>query len=120
MAWAKGDSTKAVDTMRSAVDLEESTYKHPITPGQLIPARELMGDLLLEVGQPRDALTEYEAALRLYPNRFNGLYGAARAAELTGAADKAAQYFRLLLDISGTADQERQEVRHAKMFLSSK
>ena len=120
MAWAKGDSTKAVDTMRSAVDLEESTYKHPITPGQLIPARELMGDLLLEVGKPRNALTEYEASLRLNPNRFNGLYGAARAAEMSGDADKAAHYFRLLLDISEMADQERPEVRHAKMFLSSK
>ena len=120
MAWAKGDSTKAVDTMRNAVDLEESTYKHPITPGQLIPARELLGDLLLEVGKPRDALTEYETSLRLNPNRFNGLYGAARAAELFGAADKAAQYFHQLLDISGAADVERQEVRHAKKFLSSK
>lgn len=105
--------------MRSAVDLEESTYKHPITPGQLIPARELMGDLLMEVGKPRDALTEYETSLRLNPNRFNGLYGAARAAELSGATDKAAQYFRQLLDISGAADPERQEVRHAKLFLSS-
>lgn len=119
LAWAKGDSTKAVDAMRSAVDLEESTYKHPITPGQLIPARELMGDLLMEVGKPRDALTEYETSLRLNPNRFNGLYGAARAAELSGATDKAAQYFRQLLDISGAADPERQEVRHAKLFLSS-
>ena len=75
LAWAAGDTAQAVEQMRSAAVLEESTYKHPITPGQLLPARELMGDLLLAIGQPGPALAEYEASLRVNPNRFNGIFG---------------------------------------------
>lgn len=119
LAWATGNAARALELMGAAVTLEESTYKHPITPGQLLPARELLGDLLMEVGQPRRALAEYETTLRLNPNRFNGLYGAARSAELSGMPDKAALYYRKLLDLCKAADGERQEVLQAKLFLSS-
>ena len=116
IAWANGDGGEALKLMRAAADLEDSTYKHPITPGQLLPARELLGDLLLELQQPEEALVEYEAALRLTPNRFNGLYGAARAAELAGARHKAQMYYRQLVTLSEKADTERKEARHARLF----
>jgi tetratricopeptide (TPR) repeat protein len=120
LAWAAGNSPRAVELMRGTVDTEESTYKHPITPGQLLPARELMGDLLLEIGQPGQALAEYETALRFNPNRFNALYGAARAAELAGLAAKAGDYYRQLLELCQSADGERPELRRAKLFLASR
>jgi hypothetical protein len=120
LAWAAGDTAQAVEQMRSAAVLEESTYKHPITPGQLLPARELMGDLLLAIGQPGPALAEYEASLRANPNRFNGIFGAARSAELAGFNSKAADYYRQLLDLAQTAQSERKEIRQAKLFLSDR
>jgi tetratricopeptide (TPR) repeat protein len=120
LAWADGKSADALQLMRAAADLEESTYKHPITPGQLLPARELLADLLLELHQPEQALVQYEASLRLTPNRFNGLYGAARAAALTGDQGKAATYYRQLLAVCEHADGERQELLEARLFLASK
>jgi tetratricopeptide (TPR) repeat protein len=120
LAQASGDTPRAMELMRSAVDLEESTYKHPITPGQLLPARELLGDLLLEAGQPGPALAEYEISLRFNPNRFNSLYGAARSAELAGTPDKAAVYYRQLLELSQTGDGVRPEIRRAQLFLAGR
>jgi tetratricopeptide (TPR) repeat protein len=119
LAWARGNADEAIKLMREATVLEDSTYKHPITPGQILPARELLGDLLLELRRPSDALAEYEAALRLNPNRFNGLYGAAQAAELSGDRLKAAEYYRQLLASCMNADTERNEVSKAKLFLTS-
>jgi tetratricopeptide (TPR) repeat protein len=104
--------------MRAAADLEDSTYKHPITPGQLLPARELVGDLLLELGQPEQALVEYEASLRLVPNRFNGLYGAAQAAELAGNHEQAKLYYGHLLALSNMQDTERPELQRARLYLA--
>lgn len=120
LEWATGDAALAVEQMRSAATLEESTYKHPITPGQLLPARELVGDLLLALGQPEPALAEYEASLRANPNRFNGIFGAARSAELAGFGSKAAAYYRKLLDLAETAESERKEIRQARLFLSNR
>jgi tetratricopeptide (TPR) repeat protein len=120
LAWAAGDTAQAVEQMRSAAVLEESTYKHPITPGQLLPARELMGDLLLAIGQPGPALAEYEASLRANPNRFNGIFGAARSAELAGFGSKAADYYRKLLELAQTAESERNQIRQARLFLSNR
>jgi hypothetical protein len=120
LAWASGKPAEALERMRAATALEESTYKHPITPGQLLPARELLGDLLLELHQPGQALAEYEASLRSNPNRLNGLYGAAQAAALAGDPDKAAMYYRRLLANCEHADSERPEVRQARLFLASR
>lgn len=117
MSWAKGNGAEAIESMRRAVALEESTYKHPVAPAQLLPARELLGDLLLASKMPDQALVEFEASLRANPNRFNSLHGAARSAEMSGSASKAASYYRQLLDISKAADGERKDLAHAKLFL---
>jgi hypothetical protein len=86
--------------MAEAADLEDSTEKHPVTPGPVVPARELLGDLLLEAGRPSEALKRFEASLANSPNRFNGISGAARAAELSGNRTAAAKYHRQLKRLS--------------------
>ena len=78
----------------AAADFETSMDKHPVTPAPVVPARELLGDLLLELGQPGPALQEFEATLTAQPNRFRSLFGAARAAELAGDAAKARAFCR--------------------------
>ena len=119
VTWAKGNRAQAIEQMRSAVALEDTTYKHPAAPGQLLPARELMGDLLMATHLPDQALVEYEASLRANPNRFISLYGAARSAEITGMVSKAAAHYRQLVDMTKAADGEREEIQHARLFLSS-
>jgi tetratricopeptide (TPR) repeat protein len=118
LAYAEGKKGEAVRLMRAAADLEDSTDKHPVTPGMILPAREQLGDLLLETGQPAQALSEFEAALREAPNRFNGLYGAARAAELAGDRKKAAGYYGQLIKLGEKADGTRPELEQAKVFLA--
>ena len=80
-------------SVRSAADLEDSTEKSPVTPGSILPAREMLGDLLLETNQPQKALDAYERSLKDSPNRLNGLSGAARAAQLSGHREKARDYY---------------------------
>ena len=70
--------------MQSAADLEDLTDKHPVTPAPIQPARELLGEMLLELGDPAQALKEFEVSHRVEPNRFRGIYGAAHAAEAAG------------------------------------
>jgi hypothetical protein len=122
-AWlvpAEGKNGEALKLMRSAADLEDSTEKHPVTPGSIIPARELLGDMLIELNQPEQALREFETSLRDSPNRFNGLYGAARAAELSGDLKKARTYYEKLVALCEHADGIRPELRKAKAFLAKK
>jgi tetratricopeptide (TPR) repeat protein len=122
-AWiAKAESRNedSVKMMRSAAELEDSTDKHPVTPGAILPARELFGDLLLELGRPAEALKEYEASLQTSPNRFKGLYGAGRSAELSGDSKKAGTFYRQLVALSEMADSDRAELGHAKKFLAAK
>ena len=104
--------------MRSAADLEDSTEKHPVTPGPIVPVRELLGELLLDLQQPAQALVEFEAALRSSPNRFNSLYGVARSAELSGDRDKARGRYAQLVALCEKADTERPELQRAKAFLA--
>jgi tetratricopeptide (TPR) repeat protein len=82
-----------VATMAAAAELEDSMDKSPVTPGSIAPAREMYGDLLLELNQPAKALDAYERSLQDAPNRLNGLSGAARAAQLSGNRDKAREYY---------------------------
>jgi tetratricopeptide (TPR) repeat protein len=89
IARAEGDNARALQLARAAADHEDSTEKHVVSPGPIIPARELLGDLLMELGQPDVALKEYEVSTAKEPNRFRGLYGAARAAEASGNMTKA-------------------------------
>ncbi len=120
LARAEGKNAEALTLMRSAADLEDSTEKNPVTPGPIVPARELLGDLLLELGQPAAALNQFETSLRAAPNRFNGLYGAARAAELSGNREKAQSFYAKLMAVSEHADGERPELRQAKTFPAKK
>ena len=112
--------------MRTAADLDDATDKHPVTPGAILPAREQLGELLLELKQPAAALREFETSLVSAPNRFNGLYGAARAARLEAeqsklAADqkKAMNYYEKLVTLAQGADTVRPEIDEAKAFLAS-
>jgi hypothetical protein len=120
LAHAEGKQEEALQLMRSAADLEGSTEKNPVTPGAIVPARELLGDLLLELRKPQQALKEFEASLLVAPNRFNGLYGAARAAELSGDRQKAATFYAKLTTLGEHSDGTRPELQAAKVFLASK
>jgi hypothetical protein len=99
--------------MRSAAALEDSTEKHPVTPGAIIPAREFLGDLLLEQDRAADALAEYETSLVSAPNRFHGLAGASKAARLSGNEKKAADYKARLAALARHADTARPELDDA-------
>jgi tetratricopeptide (TPR) repeat protein len=116
-AWLKysEEPEQAVDLARAAADLEDRVGKHPVTPGAVLPARELLADMLQELGRPQEALVQYEASLRAAPNRLNGLYGAGRSAEASGDSSKATRYYTQLLDNCRASD--RSDVRHARSFL---
>ena len=118
IARAEGKNEEAVALMRQAADREDATEKHPVTPGALFPAREMLADLLLDLGQPAAALAEFERSQKNDPNRFRGLAGAARAAEKAGDRDKARGFYTKLIALAATADTERPEVAQAKAFLA--
>ena len=118
VARAEGKNEEALSLMRAAAAREDASDKHPVTPGPILPARELLGEMLLELNRPAEALKEFEASHQVEPNRFKGLYGAARAAELAGDAAKARSHYTTLLVVSQQADTERPELRHARTFLS--
>ena len=117
IAKAEGKKEEALALMRQSADREDGTEKHPVTPGALFPAREMLGDMLLELGQPAAALAEIERSQKNDPNRFLGLWGAGRASELAGNQTKARQYYGQLLDLAKTADGERMEIKQARAFL---
>lgn len=115
LAFAEGDRQGALAAMRAAAELEDGTEKNAVTPGPLAPARELLGELLLELKRPSEALKEFEATLTKEPNRFRSLYGAAEAAKLVGDRQTAQTYFRQLLKVAERADKPgRQEVAEAR------
>ena len=114
LANAERRNDDAVRLMRAAADLDDATEKHPVTPGALLPAREQLGELLLELGRPAAALAEYEASLARAPRRLLGLYGAARAAKLAGETAKSQAYFVQLAQLTKEGDDSRTEVREAR------
>ncbi len=116
-AHARGAAGDAVRLAREAADLEATVEKHPVTPGPLLPARELLGDLLLELDRPTQALMAYSQTLEREPRRARALYGAARAAEASGAEEEARVYYQELLELLADADASRQEVEAARRFL---
>jgi tetratricopeptide (TPR) repeat protein len=120
MAWAEGKPEEAVALVRSAADLEDSSEKAPVTPASVLPARELLGDLLSELKQPAQALKEYEASLQREPNRFNTFYGAARAAELSGDLTRAGTYYAKVVELGSQADGERPALVTARAFLAKR
>ena len=117
IAFSKGRKDRALKIMLEAADLEDSVDKHPVTPGAVLPARELLGDMLLLSGKPKQAIDAYEASLRISPNRFNSLYGAGKAAELAVDLNKAKSYYSSLVQVTMGVDSDRPEIRHAKAFL---
>ncbi|HYS23263.1 MAG TPA: hypothetical protein VER56_04960 [Candidatus Eisenbacteria bacterium] len=122
-AWitlAEGKHEEALQQMRHAVDHEDSTDKHPVTPGVILPARELLGEMLLELKQPAEALVEFEGTLRTAPDRYNALSGAARAAKLSGNVEKTKSYYAKLLAICDHADEDRPELVDARALLAQK
>jgi len=120
IARAEGRNEEALSLMRASAAAEETSEKHPVTPGPIKPARELLGDMLIELGQPAEALKEFEASHRVEPNRFQGLYGAARAAELAGDSARARTYYGRLVTLGKDADADRPEIKQAKGFGATK
>ena len=122
-AWilfAEGQANDALALMRLAADREDQTEKSGISPGPIAPARELLGEMLLEAGRRDAALEAFETTTKEEPGRFRGLYGAARAAQLTGNGSLAEQYYSTLLEVAARADADgRPELLQARTFLAS-
>ena len=118
VARAKGNAGESLALLRSAADLETSMDKHPVTPAAVVPARELLGDVLLEMNRPAEALKEFELTLGGEPNRFRTLYGAGHAAERSGDVARAKTFYTSAVNLCGSADTERPELRAAKAFLA--
>jgi tetratricopeptide (TPR) repeat protein len=115
-AFAEGKQAEALQNMRVAADLQDKVGQGEVD----IPAREMLADMLLEFGNPKQALVEYEKALKLSPNRLNGLYNAGRAAEATGNKQRAEFYYKALLKSTGNGQNSaRPEFAHARDFVSS-
>ena len=112
IAEKAGKGADAITTLRSAAELEESMDKHAVTPGAVTPAREMLAQLLMLENHPQEALAEYEAVLKLAPNRFNALYGAGCAAEASGNASAARRYFQKLTEVA--VGEERPELVTAR------
>ena len=120
ISFAEGRHEDALQQMRFAADHEDRTDKHNVTPGVILPAREMLGDMLLELQQPGQAIVEFETTLSTAPNRFNSLSGVARAASLSGDIEKARTYYAKLLANCEHADGDRPEIQDARSFLTPK
>jgi len=120
IALAQGRTDDALKLMRASADLEDRNEKHIVTPGRIVPARELLGEMLLELKQPALALKEFEASQVREPNRFRGYYGAARAAEGAGERQKAADQFAKLVALTKDGDGTRPELTRAKAYLAAR
>jgi tetratricopeptide (TPR) repeat protein len=118
IVYQEGRKNEALNIMQKAAELESSTGKHPVTPGEILPARELLADMLLDMGRYREAQTEYETALKRSPNRFNSLYGAGLAAELGNNKSRAVLYYKEIVKITETVKTDREQLKHAKLYLS--
>jgi tetratricopeptide (TPR) repeat protein len=119
LALRQGDKTKALDMMRANADLDDSIEKSVAMENRLVPMRELLAYMLLETGQPKQALAEFQISLNAKPNRFRGYYGAAKAAELAGDRAAAGAWYQKLVTLTKNADAQRAEVAEAKMFLAT-
>jgi tetratricopeptide (TPR) repeat protein len=121
LAWvalAHQKSNDALALMRQAADIEDKSEKNIVTPGRLLPARELLGDMLSELKRPAEALREYEASQQREPNRYRGLYGGGQAAARSGDRDQAQHYFSKLLELASSGDL-RPETEKARRYLAS-
>jgi len=120
VAQAEGKKNEALKLMRSAAALEDASEKHVAMENRLWPMRELLGEMLLQLNEPAQALKEFEASFKAAPNRFRGYYGAAKAAERLGDEKKTKIYYEKLVELCRQADTERPEMVEAKAFLAKK
>jgi hypothetical protein len=120
IALAKGQSDEALRLMRAAADAEDRSEKHIVTPGRMLPARELLGDMLLQLKQPAAALKEYEMSQLREPNRMRGYAGAAASADAAGEREKARQHYAKLIELTRDADTSLPEITRAKSYLASR
>jgi len=118
VALAQKSGDEALALMRQAADIEDRSEKNIVTPGRLLPARELLGDMLMELNRPSEALKEYEVSQQREPNRYRGLYGAGQAAAQSGNRDKARHHFSKLIELAGSGDL-RPETEKARRYLAS-
>ena len=116
VAYTEGKKEDAVNLLRRTADAEDILGKHPVSPGALVPAREQLGDLLLKLDRPKEAQREFEAALKIYPGRFRGLYGAAQATEQIGEKEKADHYYAKLIEQTAKADGSRSELAQLREY----
>jgi len=119
VAASEGKKNEAIQMLRQAANAEDILGKHPVSPGAFVPIREQLGGLLLELGQSKEAQREFEAALKIYPGRFRGLYGAARAAEQTGDKEDASRYYAKLAAQTAKSGGSRDELNHVRKFLAA-
>jgi hypothetical protein len=110
---------RALQLMRASAEAEEASDKHPVTPGGVVPMRELLAEMLLRLDQPAPALAEFEASLAREPNRFRSIYGAAVAAEAARNSEAAKKYYTKLRSLTADADTRRQEVKRANAYLAA-
>ena len=120
IAWAEGKKGEGFRFLRIAADHEDAVDKHPVTPGALLPVREMLADLLLENGAAPEALKEYEAVLKIAPRRFNATAGAAKAADKAGDKTKARAYAMQLREIANNTETSRPELEWARVYLGTK
>jgi len=120
IAHKKGDTEEGLKLMRAAADLEDKNEKHIVTPGRIVPARELLGEMLFEQKQPAAALKEFEASQIREPNRFRNYWDSARAAEAMGDRAKATAYYQKLVTLAAKSDGSRHELVLAKMALTQR
>jgi tetratricopeptide (TPR) repeat protein len=120
VALKEGARDQALRFMRAAADNEDNSLKHVAMENRLYPLRELLGEFLLEIGEPAAALTEFETGLKATPNRYRAFWGVARAANAAGNRAKAIEYYGKLVELAKGTDAERQEVREAKAFLAGR
>lgn len=120
IAFKEGENDEAIRLMNLAADMEDRTEKHPVTPGEVLPARELLAEMLMQMNRPVEALTAFETSLKKHPNRFNGLFGAAAAAEKSDDSAKARIYYRKLISISTQNTSDRPELLSALNALKDK
>ena len=116
--YSKGNSEEAIAYMKVASNLESKTSKAAVTPGEIIPADELLADLYLALNKPKEALETYKINLNGHPSRFNGIYGAAKAAQNLNDIEQATYYFEELIRLSVKTNSTRPEVSEAKDFLA--
>jgi tetratricopeptide (TPR) repeat protein len=116
IAQAEGRTDEAIALLRYAADEDDVLGKSPVSPGNLIPVRELLGQLMLDLGRPAEALAAFERSLELNPGRFNALDGAARSAEAAGRPDAARDHYRRLVALAAAGDDSRPALARARSY----